>query len=60
VIAEFDLDATEEVKRWVLSFGRHAEAVDPERLRDEIAHDCEQILREYERRAGSGVLRRND
>jgi len=60
VIAEFDLDATEEVKRWVLSFGRHAEAVDPERLRDEIAHDCEQILREYERRAGSGALRRND
>ena len=36
LIAEFDLGDREEIKRWVLSFGRHAEVVKPEQLRDEI------------------------
>jgi len=39
LIAEFDLGDTEEVKRWVLSFGRHAEVIRPEQLRDEITQE---------------------
>ena len=37
LIAEFDLSDTEEIKRWVLSFGRHAEVVGPDGLRRDIA-----------------------
>ncbi len=37
VIAEFDLDGTEEIARWILSFGRHAEVLDPPELRAAIA-----------------------
>ena len=33
LLAEFDLDGTEEIKRWVMSFGRHAEVLGPEELR---------------------------
>ncbi len=37
VLAEFQLSSTEEIKRWLLSFGRHAEALAPEELRREMA-----------------------
>jgi len=36
VIAEFDLDGTEEIARWILSFGKHAEVLDPPELRAAI------------------------
>ncbi|MBM4091901.1 MAG: WYL domain-containing protein [Planctomycetes bacterium] len=36
LIAEFDLDQTEEIKRWIQSFGRHAVVLEPERLRREL------------------------
>jgi len=39
VLAEFHLDGTEEIKRWVLSFGRHAEVLEPEDLREEMADE---------------------
>ena len=32
LLAEFDLDGTEEIMRWILSFGRHAEVLEPEEL----------------------------
>jgi proteasome accessory factor B len=41
LIAEFRLSATEEIKRWLLSFGRNAEVLEPARLvaemREELA-----------------------
>jgi len=47
LIAEFDLDGTEEIKRWVLSFGRHAEVLEPEDLRDGIRVELETVLIVY-------------
>jgi proteasome accessory factor B len=44
LIAEFDLGDTEEIKRWILSFGRHAEVVEPEGLRGEIKDELRAIL----------------
>ena len=47
LLAEFDLDGTEEVKRWILSFGRHAEVLEPEELREGIRAEVENILPQY-------------
>jgi predicted DNA-binding transcriptional regulator YafY len=47
VIAEFDLDGTEEIKRWVLSFGRHAEVLEPKELRASVLEDCRELERMY-------------
>ncbi len=47
LIAEFDLDGTEEIKRWVLSFGRHAEVVEPEALRGEMLQEATQAVNAY-------------
>ncbi|NQT13486.1 MAG: WYL domain-containing protein, partial [Planctomycetes bacterium] len=53
LIGKFDLDGTEEVKRWVLSFGRYAEVVEPEELRSEMAEELAEGLARY--REPSGV-----
>jgi len=50
LLAEFDMDGTEEIKRWVLSFGRHAEVLEPEELREEMVSEAEAMLREYSRK----------
>ena len=59
VIAEFDLDDTEEIKRWILSFGRHAEAMEPEELRIDMADELTVLHnlygREVSERSESGV-----
>ena len=47
LLAEFDLDGTEEIKRWILSFGRHAEVLEPETLREGIRAEVENILPQY-------------
>lgn len=47
LLAEFDLDGTEEIKRWALSFGRHAEVLEPAALRAEIADEAQNVLAEY-------------
>ncbi|MFH1918303.1 MAG: WYL domain-containing protein [Planctomycetota bacterium] len=47
LIAEFDLDGTEEIKRWILGFGRHAEVLEPAELRKEAAGELTQSLRAY-------------
>lgn len=36
VIVEFHLDDTEEIKRWIMSFGKHAQVIEPRELRNEI------------------------
>lgn len=47
LLAEFDLDGTEEIMRWVLSFGRHAEVIDPEELRREIQQELQALMHTY-------------
>ena len=47
LIAEFDLDGTEEIKSWTLSFGRHAMVLEPEELREEVEREASEILRSY-------------
>jgi proteasome accessory factor B len=47
LIFEVMLDTTEEIKSWVLSFGRHAEVLQPKRLREEILLELHELLRQY-------------
>ncbi|MDY0168740.1 MAG: WYL domain-containing protein [Thermoguttaceae bacterium] len=47
VLAEFDLSSTEEIKRWVLGFGRHAEVLSPGSLRDEMAEELSAMKERY-------------
>ena len=47
VLAEFDLGNTEEIMRWIMSFGRHAEVLEPERLRSEIAENALAMLSQH-------------
>lgn len=44
LLAEFHLSTTEEIKRWILSFGRHAEVLEPEELRQEIRDECAHVI----------------
>ncbi len=47
LLAEFDLDGTEEIMRWILSFGRHAEVVEPERSRVTMLGEVEALTTVY-------------
>jgi proteasome accessory factor B len=47
VLAEFDLGDTEEIMRWILSFGRHSEVLEPEELRKHIRQDVDAMLMMY-------------
>ena len=47
LLAEFDLSTTEEIKHWILSFGRHAEVLEPPTLRDDVAHEVEALQPKY-------------
>jgi len=47
VVAEFDLDNTKEIKQWILSFGRHAVALEPDELREEIIEEVAEISSAY-------------
>jgi len=53
LIAEFQLDGTREIKAWVLSFGRHAEVLGPEKLREEMREEVELLSRVYETALGN-------
>jgi len=53
LLAEFDLSGTEEIKGWVLSFGEHAEVLEPEELRKEMAEEVGSLMEVYG--AGRGV-----
>lgn len=48
VIAEFDLDALEEIARWILSFGKHAEVLEPQELRQRLREEIEEMLSNYQ------------
>jgi predicted DNA-binding transcriptional regulator YafY len=36
-----------DVKKWVLSFGMHAEVLEPKEMKDEIMEDLKNCLRSY-------------
>jgi predicted DNA-binding transcriptional regulator YafY len=46
-LAEFDLGDTEEIMRWILSFGRHAEVAEPEELRGRVQEEIQALLTVY-------------
>jgi len=45
--AEFDLSTTEEIKRWILSFGKNAAVLAPECLRREMNDELRSTLLQY-------------
>jgi len=55
LVAEFDLSTTEEIKHWILSFGQHAEVLEPESSRREIAEEFRASLSLYRDRVGAQV-----
>jgi proteasome accessory factor B len=52
LVAEFDLSATEEIQRWILSFGQHATVLEPEELRESIIADLRASIESYAAAAG--------
>lgn len=49
LLAEFHLSATEEIKRWILSFGRHARVLEPPELIEDLAAELDQMVKGYSR-----------
>ena len=47
VVAEFQLDGTEEIKRWIMSFGQNALVLSPSELCDEIAREASIMASSY-------------
>jgi predicted DNA-binding transcriptional regulator YafY len=47
VLAEFQLSDTEEIKRWIMSFGQHAVVQEPESLKEEIVQELNSLLAAY-------------
>lgn len=47
LLAEFRLSSTQELRGWVLSFGRKAVVLEPEELRREIAEELQALLTGY-------------
>lgn len=53
--ATFELSNTEEIGRWILSFGKHALVLEPKELRERIADEAEAILRASRPLESNGV-----
>lgn len=47
LLASFQLSATEEIKSWILSFGRHAIVLEPMELCEEIASELQTLVHKY-------------
>ena len=47
IILRMTVSGLGEVKRWVLGFGRHAEVLYPEKLREELMKEAENMLSTY-------------
>ena len=47
LLAEFRLSSTTEIKRWILSFGRHALVLEPGQLADELRDEAAAICGGY-------------
>ncbi|HWB00111.1 MAG TPA: WYL domain-containing protein [Pirellulales bacterium] len=55
VIGEFRLSHTEEIKRWLLSFGCNAIVLEPDKLREEVVRESRKLLAHYQSRIGKPV-----
>jgi predicted DNA-binding transcriptional regulator YafY len=44
LVAEFQLSDTEEIKRWIMSFGRHAMVLEPEELRRDVLEEVQVLM----------------
>ena len=47
LIAEFQLPDTQEIKRWIMSFGPNATVLEPQALVEEITNDLRRMLTRY-------------
>lgn len=47
ITATFTIAGMSEIKYWILSYGHHAEVLEPAALRDEIKHDLSLALKRY-------------
>lgn len=48
LLAQFRLSHTEEIKRWIMSFGSNAEVLEPAQLRDEVVAELSGLLAAYQ------------
>jgi predicted DNA-binding transcriptional regulator YafY len=46
------LSDTEEIKRWIMSFGQHAVVQEPESLKEEIVLELNSLLAAYSQEPG--------
>jgi len=53
LLAEFDLGDTEEIMRWILSFGRHAEVIEPASLANQMCDEAAAMRQVYSPRGRS-------
>ena len=56
LLAEFQLSDTEEIKRWIMSFGQHAVVLEPESLKEEIVVELNSLLAAYGRTTGQSIF----
>jgi len=55
LLAEFRLSTTEDVKRWILSFGKEAEVLEPAELRAEIVGELDALRELYAARGAASA-----
>jgi predicted DNA-binding transcriptional regulator YafY len=51
VIFEAEVAGTEEIKRWILTWGAQAEVLSPESLREELRREAQALARNYHQRS---------
>jgi predicted DNA-binding transcriptional regulator YafY len=47
ILLSIYLDDTDEIKKWIMGFGKDAEVIEPQKLREEIKSEIEQIYKKY-------------
>jgi predicted DNA-binding transcriptional regulator YafY len=55
VIFEAEVAGTEEIKRWILTWGAQAEVLSPKSLREELRREAEALARNYRQRSSEKI-----